>query len=1132
MARTGTSTVRSEEPRDAGLTAAASPVSLDGTTWRSWKLGDSRWQMEAWRHFDICGELRFASNWMGNAVSRARLYISELDKYGRPSKETSDPAIQVLAETMFGGPALKAEAQRALGIQLYVTGESYIIAEDVAQASKDVWYICSTSEVHRNGTDRVLVDRSNIYGGGQHQMRKGRDLMMRVWTPHPRRYDAADASVRAVLPILREIEGLTKKVFAQIDSRLAGAGLLFLPQELDFPRTDKDPPGARGLMALLQRNIAAALNDQSAASALVPVMAQVPGELIDKIKWQTFETPFQAETGTKLVEAIRRLATGLDIPPEVLLGQGDTNHWSAWQIEESTIKIQIEPLLVRICDALTGGYLKAALTAIGKNPDDYVVWYDTAALAVRPNRQADAIALYGLGDDVISTEEVRKAGDWGEGAAPSKKEYEKRLAEKMVALNPGLISNADIQKALGIKWKIDDPNAAPPPGDQGAAPADPNAQPDAWPQQPADQGNDQRALPQQADTGMEAALLVGADLIVKRALERAGARLLNRARRTSGEFANVPAMQLHAHIPVGPDEIGRILGDAFDEQAEELADRVGMDPIVVTDMLTVYTTSLVVQGELHDFAKFSLYVDRALDLIGHAQCAQFCRNPLHPGPCKGWKTKQGTPSVPAKATPAAPSKPSAAPAKKAAKAAKAVKAAPGAPIAPTPSQQVAAGDFTSLKRIGPQGGSNPGGVFQAPDGRRFYVKAATSEQWAREQAATAELYRAAGVSTPAITVGGGTPGLPAGFHTATEIVDGLTPAGSTPAQKKKFGAELRAGFAVDAWLADWDIGQHGNAMAQSDGSPMRMDIGGSLRFRARGGPKGAAFGTTVGEWSTMRDPNNVSGPLFSGITDQELIDSAAKVSALDDATIKSIVKSHGLDAALATTLIKRRDDITAKAAAIQARLSAKPVTGAQDHIAVDGGVSLSSKIASMHKAGKMPVARDPFLRAVADEQGFSNPPTLASSVAVGKLGTAGTHEVIYRGVTPARGKTAKDIHDEMRTGEAQYGHGIYGNGYYFTTNRSTASQYAGGRSAGSVARAAISKDAKITDYKAIYAEWRALMSGLPSNDPRRTVFSDVGAYAAARGFDAIEVPQGQRVQGRRVETYFIILNRSVMVVAK
>lgn len=619
-------------PRTA-LTAAAAAIALDGTSWKNWKLGDQRWQEEGWRHYDICGELRYAANWMGNAVSRCRLYIAELDEAGRPGDEVTEDKIAVIAETMFGGPANKAEAQRLLGVQLYVAGESFIVAESVDNAKEDIWYVCSTSEVRRQG-DNIKVQRSHVYGGGAKELEPSKDLLIRAWTPHPRRYDAADSSVRAALPILRELEQLTKKVFAQIDSRLAGAGILFVPSELEFPRGPDDQGGAQGLMKLLERAMSAALQDQSNASALVPIMAQVAGEFVDKIKWQTFETPFQGETLELRKEGIRRLALALDLPPEVLLGQGDSNHWSAWQIEESTIKIQIEPLLARIADALTSAYLRPALGIINIDPEKYTFWYDTSALAIRPDRQADALALWN--DGLLDDTAVRKAGNWSEDDALTAKNRERKFAMQLVLASPGLIAAPDVQAAIGIEWDVS--------GAMGGGEAPAEGEPPPAEEQPETEAPDPRALPEQAEDtttpAQEAALLIGADMVVRRALELAGKRLLTRERR--GQYATVPAWELHTHITVSQGDALRLLSDAWGPAAS-LADRVGMEPDVMVEMLSTYCTSLISHGEAHDYERFALYVDAALELIGHEGCTPetFCRNPLHPGPCKGWKKKLG-----------------------------------------------------------------------------------------------------------------------------------------------------------------------------------------------------------------------------------------------------------------------------------------------------------------------------------------------------------------------------------------------------------------------------------------------------------------------------------------------------------
>ena len=80
----------------------------------------------------------------------------------------------------------------------------------------------------------------------------------------------------------------------------------------------------------------------------------------------------------------------MDLPREQIMGMssnsgtggGNSNgvsHWGAWQIEESTIKFHIEPMLELICNALTIGYLRPLTEAV-----DTFVTYNTKKLRLRP----------------------------------------------------------------------------------------------------------------------------------------------------------------------------------------------------------------------------------------------------------------------------------------------------------------------------------------------------------------------------------------------------------------------------------------------------------------------------------------------------------------------------------------------------------------------------------------------------------------------------------------------------------------------------------------------------------------------------------------------------------------------------
>lgn len=594
-------------PPRASLIASATRVALDGSSWKGWKFGDQKWQEEAWRHYDICGEMRFGANWIGQAVSRCRLYIAEVDEAGRPGPEVTDTNIARIAEVMFGGPAGRAEAQRALGVNLTVAGEGFIVAEAVKDKKKDIWYTASTSEISRSG-ERIVVKRSHVFGGGKTELQEGKDLLIRVWTPHPRQHDYADSSVRAVLPILRELEQLTKYVFAQIDSRLAGNGLLLLPDSIDFPKGDEeDPDGIEGFMTVLTRAMSTALSNREDASSLVPVMATVPAEVVDKIKHLTFAGDLTEAAKTLREEAIRRLALGLDLPPEILLGQGDVNHWTGWLIEESSVKVHVVPVLTRLADALTTAYLTPALEAIKKDPEKYTFWYDTSPLTQKPDRQADAMTVHGPG--LISDQALRTAGNWSEDDAPDDEERLRRLATDLIKAQPALISDAGLRRLVGLP---DDVGQAP----EGEAPVEDTTDTTDYetppelldektpPELPATTGD----APPEDDSMLASALDVGADMVVRRALELAGKRLIDRRARAAGVDRDLPAHLRHTRMRVLDHAHAQTLLAGAWEHVPALAERVGADSGRLAEYLRLYCTELLLRGAQHEPGALSMWL--------------------------------------------------------------------------------------------------------------------------------------------------------------------------------------------------------------------------------------------------------------------------------------------------------------------------------------------------------------------------------------------------------------------------------------------------------------------------------------------------------------------------------------------
>lgn len=593
----------------------------DARLWGMYSFGDESWQTELWRLYDLVGEFRFIANWVGSACSRVRIYVADVDSNGRVQQESEDDEVAGLADVIFGGPANKAEAVRSIGVNLTVTGECYVLGIDGGK-DPDEWFVVSGSELRR---------RSGGYDWRPSQLPRraltpGKDLIMRLWTPHPRDSWSADSPGRGAMQVLVELERLTRFVFAQIDSRLINAGIVFLPNNMDFPDDGTSTSAAEAFTNRMVKAASASLQGAGTAAGVVPMFIEVPMDALGKVQDLQLSSELSKQAMDLRSEAIRRLALAMDIPPDVLTGSGDINHWQAWFTQESGIKIHIEPIMNRICDALTSSYLKKALKLLGKDPERYTFWYDTSPLTVRPERLQDALNLYS--QNLLSGDAVRLAGNFAISDAPENEETAARFLKELLLRDPSLFATEGIRDLIGIDAEMLPPELAtppppPPPPTQGieAPTTTPIPQrsiaPGAPPRNQANQANAGNAPPARtaSATPVDHALMVGADLAVRRALELAGGRLLTRADR--GRYRDVPRSELHTRIKVnGDDHLATLLAGAWDH-IPALADMVGdVDPYQLTEALRKYVTIVLVAGMPHE--QLNLHAVLAAEgLVGH-----------------------------------------------------------------------------------------------------------------------------------------------------------------------------------------------------------------------------------------------------------------------------------------------------------------------------------------------------------------------------------------------------------------------------------------------------------------------------------------------------------------------------------
>lgn len=442
------------------------------------------WQEDAWDMYDLVGEQRFLAATLANRMSQAHLFVGKYnpDTPNEPPEPVDDEEVQSILDAVGDTPTGLAQLIQRLGVNLWVAGDGWLagipkglvaeaqmgeygdpenveeelaglpmsIRDDGATLDDLDWKMLSVSEVKTYNDGRVEL---SIGANEKIETTPDDVYMIRVWRGHPRKSWEADSPTRSSLPVLRELVGLTMHISAQVDSRLAGAGILFAPESasralkraLNLPEDGPDDPFTDALIEAMVTPI----SDRSNASALVPLVLTVPDDTTNLFKYMSFASELDREARDLRDEAIRRLALGQDAPPELLLGTGGMNHWGAWLVREDVVTTHIEPPLALICDALTTQYLHPVLRLQGmdrEEAEEYVIWYDVSHMIMRPNRAQDAIVLYDKG--VISDETLRDATGFDESDAPIS---EQQTGGEVTPESPDQAKEAELAKEAGMK---------------------------------------------------------------------------------------------------------------------------------------------------------------------------------------------------------------------------------------------------------------------------------------------------------------------------------------------------------------------------------------------------------------------------------------------------------------------------------------------------------------------------------------------------------------------------------------------------------------------------------------------------------------------------------------------------------
>lgn len=225
-----------------------------------------------------------------------------------------------------------------------------------------------------------------------------KDVLGRVWAPHPEFIDEPDSALSAVSFECDLLYQSTRLLMAKIKQRLVMGGMMFIPQGIRHANPVGDKTGEADLLKTLAMALTANVKSLDEAGALAPILLEGDPALGEKIRWlQADQDIWETDIAIRQ-ELIGRVMFGLDNQKNATSGEA-MSHMQSWQAADDERRIAVMPDIRAMTHPL------AKLILIPKLLEKF------------PDREAE-VALYGVGatlDDAATktnqAEDARQAHD-------------------------------------------------------------------------------------------------------------------------------------------------------------------------------------------------------------------------------------------------------------------------------------------------------------------------------------------------------------------------------------------------------------------------------------------------------------------------------------------------------------------------------------------------------------------------------------------------------------------------------------------------------------------------------------------------------------------------------------------------
>lgn len=415
------------------LTASAAVVDVSQQLGQAWvtsitKTGTAK-ARSAWQWYDKIGEVHFAIS--RSARLAGHVTFEARKRVGKDLVDVDDQKVLALVDEIYSPYGGVRGLCSRFYTQRKVAASSHLVRMRDDDGDPDGWDFLSDSELDVSELEtstpklyRKTARRSGSAAGVDiHRVEiRVDDYVGRVWEPHAQYIDEADSALVALADLCEQLHLLTATVKSKLKSRLATAGLLYLPSEIHFEvkgdgatKSDviyDDDPLVNRLMNIMVRN----MEQSGDAAAIVPIMLRGPGDQAEKVKWISLDREIFTIDMQLRQELIGRILTGLDSNQEAVKGVGESsNHWSAWAISDEERRVSIAPDMSTLAWALTRMVFQPLLADAGiADASSYVLIPNFAGLATKANLTNDMNEAWDRGlvsdDSVLATIPLDAAG--------------------------------------------------------------------------------------------------------------------------------------------------------------------------------------------------------------------------------------------------------------------------------------------------------------------------------------------------------------------------------------------------------------------------------------------------------------------------------------------------------------------------------------------------------------------------------------------------------------------------------------------------------------------------------------------------------------------------------------------------